>query len=132
MDTQQTFNPRLTHAWGALLKQYLIKSERLWSVHWHTSNVRQTRSKHIQCACKSMFKNFLSQTRTKRAMILATYSDARRTYTKHTQHTRNVFRTCLRRVSGVCGILQFFNTPGARFTYMLMCDCCLSSKPVIR
>ena len=29
-------------------------------------------------------------------------------------------------MSGVCGILQFFNTPGARFTYTLMCNCCLS------
>ena len=130
MDMQRTFNARLTHAWGTLLKQYLIKSERAWSVHWCDSNVRQTRSKRIQCACSargtyskrishtpetrrasreflSMFIFFLSQTRTKRAMILATYSGTRRTYTKRTQRTRNAFRTRLRRVSGVCGILQF-------------------------
>ena len=53
MDTQRTFNARLTHAWGTLLKQYLIISERAWSVHWRASNVRQTRSKRIQRACSA-------------------------------------------------------------------------------
>ena len=31
-------------------------------------------------------------------------------------------------MSGVRGISQFFNTPGARFTYTLMCDCCFKKK----
>ena len=50
---QQTFNARFTHAWGTQLKQYLIKSKRACSVHWRTSNARQTRSKRIQRACNA-------------------------------------------------------------------------------
>ena len=103
-----------THAWGTLLKQYLIKLKRACSVHCRAWDVRQMRSKRIQRACNargtyskrishtpgtrrasrkflSMFKFFLSQTRTKRATILATSGDARRTYTKSTQRTRNAF-----------------------------------------
>ena len=53
MGAQRTFNARRTHARGTLLKQYLIKSERAWSVHWRASNVRQTRSKRIQRACSA-------------------------------------------------------------------------------
>ena len=53
MDAHRTFSTRLTHAWGTLLKQYLIKSERAWSVHWRASNVRQMRSKRIQQACRA-------------------------------------------------------------------------------
>ena len=87
---QQTFNERLTHAWGTLLKQYIIKLERACSAHWRALNVRQTRLKRIQCACNargtyskrishtagisrasrkvlSMFKNIYTQTPTKRA-----------------------------------------------------------------
>ena len=53
MGAQRTFNARRTHAWGTLLKQYLIKSDRAWSVHWRASNMRQTRSKRIQRACSA-------------------------------------------------------------------------------
>ena len=42
------FRYGLTHPWGTLPKQYLIKSERACSVHWRASNVRRTRSKRIQ------------------------------------------------------------------------------------
>ena len=127
MDAQRTFSARLTHAWGTLLKQYLIKSECAWSVHWRASNVRQTRSKHIQRACSahgtyskrichtpgtrrasrkllSMFKIFfipnVHETRDDFSDIV-TYSDVGRTYTKRTQRTRNAFRmspTCVWRM----------------------------------
>ena len=50
------FNARLTHVCGTLLKQYLIKLERAWSVHWRASNVRQTRSKRIQRACSVVIR----------------------------------------------------------------------------
>ena len=51
---QQTFSARLTHAWGTLLKHYLIISERACSVHWCASNMRRTRSKRIQRAWNAL------------------------------------------------------------------------------
>ena len=46
MGAQGTLNACRTHAWGTLLKQYLIKSEHAWSVHWRAS-------KRIQRACSA-------------------------------------------------------------------------------
>ena len=92
---QQTFNARLTHAWGTLPKRYLIKSQRACGVHWRAQNVSRTRSKRIQRTCNahgtyskrirhtpethrtsrkflSMFKLFWAQTRLERA---ATYNN---------------------------------------------------------
>ena len=34
-------------------------------------------------------------------------------------------------MSSVCGILHFFNTPGACFTYTLMCDCCFKFNSIL-
>ena len=56
----------------------------------------------------SMFKKIDPKRARNARWFLATYSDARQTYPKRTQRTRNAFWTCLRRVSGVCGILQVF------------------------
>ena len=95
---KHALHARFTHAWGTLLKQRLIKSERAWNVHWRASNARQTRSERIQRARSargtysgrkshtpgtrrafrkflSMFKFFLAQTRAKRA---ETFSDVQR------------------------------------------------------
>ena len=69
------FNARFTHAWGTLVKQHLIKSERAWNVHWRASNARQTRSERIQRVCS-----------------------ARETYSgriSHTPETRRAFRKFL-------------------------------------
>ena len=117
---QQTFNTRLTRAWGTLLKQYLIKSKRACSVHWRASNVRRTRSKRIRRACNargtyskrirhtpgtrratrkflSMFKKNLSPNAQR---LLATYSDAHQAYTKRIKRAYNALLT--RRAPGVC------------------------------
>ena len=153
MDVQRTFSACLTHAWGTLLKQYLIKSERAWSVQWRASNVRQTRWKGIQCACstRGTYSKRISHTPgTRRAsskflsmfkiFLIPNAHETRDDFYRHTAtragHTPNVHNillTCLRRVSAVCGILQFCNTPSACFTYTLMCDCCLrydTNQPV--
>ena len=125
MDAQRTFNARRSHASGTLVKQYLIISERAWSVHWHASNVRQTRSKRIQRTCSprgtyskrishtpgthrasrkflSMFKFFSSQTRTKRTMIfsdlLRRASDVHQAYTTYSKRVSNVSPTCVWRM----------------------------------
>ena len=97
-NVQRAFHTSLGHATEATL-------EHTWNVHWRASNARQTHSERIKRACSargtysgrishtpetrrafrkflSMFKNFLSPNARER--LLATYSDARRTYTKHT------------------------------------------------
>ena len=111
----RTFNARFTHAWGTLLKQHQMKSERTWNVHWRASNAHQTRTERIQRACSargtysgrishtpearrafrkllSMFKNFFKPNRARNVQrLLATYSEARRKYTKRTQRACSEF-----------------------------------------
>ena len=72
----------------------------------------------------SMFKKNCEPKRARNAQRrLVMYSDARRTYIKRTK------RACFERVFDVrlayVKFCYFFNTPGARFTYTLLCDCCL-------
>ena len=121
---QQTFSARLTHAWGTLLKQYLIKSERACSVHWRASNVRRTRSKRFQRACNargtyskrirytpetrrasrkflSMFKLFEPKHAWSAKRLTATYI-VHQACTKRTKRACNALLTCLRRAPGVC------------------------------
>ena len=144
--TQQTFNTRLTRAWDTLLKQYLIKSKRACSVHWRASNVRRTHSKRIQRACNArgtyskrirhtpgtrrasrkflrMFKFFKPKRAWSAQRLLATYSDAHRTYTKRTKRAlraSNVSPTCSWRMLN----FTFLST---RPAYTLMCDCCFEA-----
>ena len=123
--TQQTFSARLTHAWGTLLKQYLIKSERACSVHWCASNVRRTHSKRIQRACNargtyskrirhtpgtrrasrkffSMFKTFLSPNAPgARSDIYQRAPSVHHAYTKHTKRACNALLTSLRHAPGI-------------------------------
>ena len=70
--------------------------------------MRQTRLKHIQRACS-----------------------ARGTYSKRISHTPGTRRASRKFLSMFKNFLipnthfyHFFNTPGARFTYTLLCDCC--------
>ena len=145
------FNARFTHAWGTLVKQHLIKSERAWNVHWRASNARQTLSERIQRACSargtysgrishtpetrrafrkflSMFNFFSPKERNAQRLL------KRRTATSagRTPKVPNALVACFERVSDVrlayVEFCYFFNTPGARFTYTLLCDCCLNAS----
>ena len=48
------FSTHVSHPWGTLVKQHLLKSECACNIHWHASNAHQTRSVRIQCACKAI------------------------------------------------------------------------------
>ena len=106
----KTFNARLTQAYATLLKQYLIKSERAFCVHWRALNVHQTsmfnapgtrmeliRNVYVRLPNAKLLENFrcVFMFYPKRARnthrFLATYSAAHRTYTKGTQRTRIAF-----------------------------------------
>ena len=115
------FNARFTHAWGTLLKQHLIKSERAWNVHWRASNAHQTRSERIQLACsaRETYSERISHTpETRRAFrkFLSMFKTFLSPNARETPSVPNALVPSFERVSDVrmayVEFCYFFNTPG--------------------